>query len=135
MEIIMKGKILKLNENLHFEEIETKSKEVRYYELKNAIGGYFERVTFNNKLQEAKVNVFVDEEGKIKNLPITVVVFDKGKIVETLVGPLVFTGANDPNMPSITDEQIAVVKDVLSEIAILIGNRTATKPVRILPYK
>lgn len=123
------GKILKLNVNGEFEEIQTKGKEVKYDELHAALGGFFERVTLNRELEDAKINVFVDEEGKIKELPVTTVVLNGNNIVEALAGPLVFTGSKDPDTPSITDEQIAIVKEVINDVKYVYGHK-----VRIVQY-
>lgn len=129
------GKLLKLNEKLDFEVIETESNEVSYEELRNAIGGYFERVTFNRELVDAKVSVFVDDEGKLKDLhPTVAIVRDNGTVIDLLAGPLVFTGLDDPDTPSITDEQIEVVKRVLSKKVFARSRSHGLGEIRIMKH-
>lgn len=131
------GKLLKLNEKLDFEVIETESNEVSYEELKDAIGGYFERVTFNKELMDARINMFVDEEGKLKGLPVTVVVYDyeSNKVIETLNGPVVFTAMDDPDTPSLSNLQIEVIKQVLSNTITCSTTQGWTQHAKILKYK
>ena len=122
----MKKKMLKLNvENLEFEEIivETEGKDIDFEEIQKAIGGYFERVTYNLRLQRNKINVFVDEEGKLKDLkPSVAVCFKKSnkiEIIELLAGSLVFTRCDGEYDYGLTDEQIKIIKEELQYKAIV----------------
>lgn len=136
----MKNKILKLNEKLEWEEIHFQAEDdvVSYKVLSEAIGGSIEHITFNMALDKCNIDVWIDEEGKIKGLPLTTSVIDKQKeeIVEVLAGPLVFTGKKNHNGESygLTDGQIEIIKQVFCEKAIVSINGLPFI-TKVLPYK
>lgn len=127
------AKILKLTEELEFEQVEVKGNVVSYEELNGAVGGWIERVTFNRELQENGIDVWIDEEGKLKSLTTTVVIESVMTCVEVLAGPLVFTGnKGDGESYALTDYQIECIKNVLSRVALFGEDR---KPVRLMRYR
>ena len=108
------GKILRLNtESLEFEELNTSDIIVGYRELMEAVGGYFERVTFNKRLCENNIDVFVNEEGKLINLDLSVVVVNQNNVVETLAGDIVFAGRRNNETLPLTENQIEIIKEEL----------------------
>ena len=119
----MANKILRLRTDLTFEEIEVSSKVVQYKELRNAVGNWIEHVTFNRELDENGIDVWCDEEYRIKNSKPTVVVIDDNrKTIDWLGGNLVFTAKSrnyDGESYSLSEEQIIIIKYVLSRKAYL----------------
>lgn len=112
----MKHKILKF-ENAKFEEIEVCGEVVGYSELKNAIGGYIETCLYNSILKKNKIDIWCDEEGKLKSLPIECIILDAERmnVVDVVVGPLVFTSFDDKgNSLELTNEQIEIIKNSIS---------------------
>lgn len=142
----MKNKILKLNEKLEWEEINFQAEDdvVPYEVLSEAIGGLIEHVTFNLALEKCGIDVWIDEEGKIKVLKPLVAVVDvsKRKVIDFLAGPVVFTAKRngDGESYALTDGQIEIVKQVLIDSARLVGIDLATGErkdlnLKILPYR
>lgn len=130
----MANKILRMGTNLEFEEIEISNKVVSYEELSNAVGGYIEHVTFNRELAENKIDVWCDEEFRLKGTkPSVVIVNDNGSFVEWLGGNLVFTARRgfDGESYGLTDRQIDIIKKVLDVKIIINGNVTA----RLMKYR
>lgn len=128
-------KILRMTEKLEFEQVEVKSNVVSYEELSSAVGGWLERVTFNRELQENGIDVWIDEEGKLKNLQPTVVIESNMAVIEVLAGPLVFTGnKGDGESYALTDEQIECIKEVLSRDGFVREGLT-TAPVKLMKYR
>lgn len=135
----MANKILRLNaETVQFEEIEVKGKKVSYEELRDAIGGYIEHITFNLELERAGIDVWVDEEGKLKNLTASTIVYDSkaSDVIDVCAGPLVFTKkTGDGESYCLTEQQIEIIKNELKQIATFGNNILGIKKVRILPYR
>lgn len=115
-----KGNIVVLKNNkLVTVQVELESNEcpIGYTSLRNALdGGYLEHIQYNRRLVENKIDMWCDEEGKLKELAPEIVVFERetNKIVEVLVGPIVFTGSDGyGNSLPLTDAQIAIIKEEL----------------------
>ena len=65
------NKILKLNaETLQLEEIKVNNNIVTCEELHNAIGGNFEHINFNENFIKNRIDIWVDEEGKLKEIQV-----------------------------------------------------------------
>lgn len=108
-------KILKLK-NKKFEEIEVKNNIVEYEELSKAVEGYIEHITFNLELEKANIDVWCDEEGKLKELDLECIILDYNakKVMEVIAGPLVFTSRDrEGNSLSLSEKQIEVIKKVI----------------------
>lgn len=122
-------KILKL-ENNKFEEIELETRIVDYEELNKAIGGYIEHITFNSELENAKIDVWCDEEGKLKNLSPQCIIADlkAEKVIDVIAGPLVFTSRDrEGNSLTLSEKQVEIIKEVID---------TKTIPnISVMPYK
>lgn len=132
------GKILVLENTEVFSEVEIEENEVTYENISACLdGGYIERVTFNKRLAENNIDVFVDEEGKLKGLEAYVVVFDltTDKIIEVLAGKLVFVGRRGSESIPLTDEQVKIVYEVLNEVLNVVGQTKNNGPYRLLPYR
>lgn len=134
----MANKILKLNaDTLKFEEISIKNRKVDYKEMREAVGGYIEHIVFNRELEANRIDVWCDEEGKLKNLKASVIVLDDNcEIVEVLAGSLVFTGkAGDGNSYGLTDEQVETIKEVLRHSVSYANPDGTLGTAKIMPYK
>lgn len=144
----MKKKMLKLNcEDLEFEEIEVDSNglEIDFTEIQKALGGYFERVSFNTILEKENINMFVDDEGKLKDLKPSVAVCEsvanKMSVVEVLAGSIVFTNRKHEYDYGLTDRQIQIIKEELKNIAVMVSGiikdgeeKEIVESVRVLNY-
>lgn len=137
----MEYKILKLNKEMkQFEEVKVKGSVVTYEELKDTVGGWIEHVTFNRKLHEAGIDMWIDEEGKLKNLNPSIIIADDNHIIETLCGDIVFTRRinHDDNSYCLLESQIELIKDILKNECLIMYksyNETKTDTCRVLEYK
>ena len=131
-------KILKLNYEKEFEEIILPTNYVSYDDIRNAVGGFIERVTFNIRLDKLNINVYVDEDGKCKNLEPTTAVADvkTKEIIDVLAGPLVFTNRVGEHDLPLTEIQQMAVKEILRGGAEGIDLTTGERiNLRLLPYE
>lgn len=110
-------RMLKLNyETLELEEIQVP--EITLDELQKGVGingekVWVERAYVNEFFDKAKVDVFLDEEGKLKSdlLPSSVLIDRNGSIMDVYFGNLLFVGNNTRGgSVGLTDKQIEKVK-------------------------
>lgn len=133
----MANKILRMGTDLKFEEIEISNIIVQYEELSGAVGGYIERVTFNRELDENGIDVWCDEEYRLKgSTPSVMVVNDSLSVIECLGGNLVFTaqGNFDGESYALEDWQIDIIKRVLSRMAV-VKHGAKVYQVRLMKWK
>ena len=72
-----------------------KEYESTYEMLKDGVGGWIEHILIG-ALGERGIDIWINEEGKLINLPETVAITDEdGKILDVLCGNLVFTRTDD----------------------------------------
>lgn len=73
---------------------------------------------YMKELVENKIDMIVDEEGKLSHKEFNVVVADKkGKIIDIIVGNILFVGADEEgNWVELTDEQIKVVDSIFRKM-------------------
>lgn len=129
----MANKILRMGTNLEFEEIEVTNRVVQYDELRDAVGNWIERVSFNRELYDNGIDVWCDEEYRLKDMtPSVVIVDDNLQMIDWLGGNLVFTARRglDGESYSLTETQIERIKRVLSRTAHIDGTK-----VRLMKYK
>jgi len=144
---MLEGKILVLSaETLEFTEVKFTGKKVPYELLSEGVAGLIEHVTFNRKLQESKIDVWCNEEGKLMDLKVSALVVLDGlrgglrgeEIVEQLVGNLVFSGSfrnseGEIDSCGLSEKQILLIKETLTKREVyMYGKKT---DVYILPYK
>ena len=137
------NKILKLNaETLQLEEIKVNNNIVTCEELHNAIGGYFEHINFNENFIKNHIDIWVDEEGKLKDLKPSIALINQGnQIVDVLAGDVIFTSTDGlGNTLSLYDNQIKIIKEEIKYTCMLaIQNNNDSDPglkkVRLLEGK
>lgn len=108
-----RNKLLVLNcETLEFEVKELPSNEVGYEVLNEAVGGWIEHITYNREFVERHIDMWCNEEGKLKDLKPSVAIVDKMDIiVEILVGNIAFTKCDcEGNSFGLTDEEVEFTK-------------------------
>lgn len=121
----MKGKLLVIKRDeqeklkVKMEEMELNDERESLETLQSLVGGYIELANFDDLMARKRVDMFCDEEGKMKEgyLP-SIIVLNKNQdtILDAVVGNVVFA-ANDGNGNTIglCEEQINFVKKRLSE--------------------
>lgn len=109
-------RMLKLNyETLELEEIQVP--EITLDELQKGVGingekAWIERAYVNEHFDKANIDVFLDEEGKLKEdlLPSSVLIDRGGSIADIYFGNLLFVGHDEGDSVGLTDSQIEKVK-------------------------
>lgn len=104
------GKILVLTEYDGWKEVEVtdkESKDVPYEILKREVGGYIEHYEMESL---PKIDMWMDEEGKLKGLQGVMMLTYKGMPVDMACGNVVFTKAKGEKTGALTDEEIAFIK-------------------------
>lgn len=73
---------------------------------------------YMQELVENRIDMIVDEEGKLSHKEFNVVVADKkGKIIDIIVGNILFVGVDeDGNWVELTDEQIKVIDSIFRKM-------------------
>lgn len=95
-------------------------------ELQQIVGGYVEQVHYNYNLAKAGITMLVDEEGKLKDLDMGMLIIKGNKIYEVLAGPVVFLGEGDyGEVKPLTYEQELLIKAHLKLVTLDNGNQLA----------
>lgn len=123
-----KGNIVVLKDNkLEVREVETVKVNgisvIHYGEMKTVIGGWLEHITYNRNLDSNNIDMWCDEEGKLKGLKEEIAVYEResNEVIEWLVGTIVFTGrAKNNDSISLTDAQIELIKKELMPMTMII---------------
>lgn len=108
-----RNKILVLDcETLEFVVKELPNNEVGYEVLSREVGGYIEHVTYDEDFANRRIDMWIDEEGKLKGLNPTVAVVDENSVMmDILVGNVVFTTCDlEGDSFGLTDEEIGFIK-------------------------
>lgn len=83
--------------------------------IQQTVGGCFEAPVISKTLLEHKIDVYINEEGKLINLPVSAILVTKDMhIVDDLRGNLIFVSHDEHgNTIGLSDEQIRVLKLIL----------------------
>ena len=82
--------------------------------LQSAVGGHIERVPIPD-LEEAGVDVWVNEDGKLMDLRPSILLAYKGEILDVMFGDVAFTGTDgDGGTGELTEVQKVLVEQMLS---------------------
>lgn len=92
--------------------------------LQQSVGGYIERVAFDEEFDRRNIDMWINEEGKFNgNFKPTFIVVEKeepGKILDIIMGDVVFTSSNEEGETiGLNDVQIQYIKSKLSKVAVL----------------
>lgn len=143
----MANKILRLRATGGFEAMEVADDIVEYEELHNAVGGCIEHANFSKMLDQIGVDMWVDEEGKLKELNPSCAIVDVTvygpRIIDIINGNIVFTSkfSNgifkkkeiDGEAHSLSHSQISQIKLIFGEYFVLSSNENSLKKeLRIL---
>lgn len=90
--------------------------------MQEVVGGFIERVSFIDPLDELNIDMWANDEGKlIDGLKPTFVVLDnKDKLVDIIMGDTIFTSRDrHGNTIGLNDMQIKIIKNHFKTAAIL----------------
>ena len=99
--------------SIKLEEIEIGDELVN---LQNSVNGIIEIPYISEKLYENKIDIVINEEGKLMDLCPTIAVIDKetNETLDLLVGNVLFTGfTEEGETVGLTDEQCNIIKESL----------------------
>lgn len=105
-----KNFILVYTNDKQWKVVDIANKVVDYETLSREVGGCIEHLT----LEELKgIDVWVDDEGKLKELNPNIIVFNHGFPVDTLNGNVVFTRSRGADTISLRDDDIEVIENMV----------------------
>lgn len=107
-ENMKKIKIMKLTPDEGIKEIEI---ENTLEALQNEVEGYIEFIRIDEKHALIVNPVNIIEEGKIRKLPICLVLKKNGKIIDELVGNVLFVRIKNENVDSLTAGEVEALKE------------------------
>lgn len=86
--------------------------------LQSFVGGYIEIPHISKVLYQNGIDMIINEEGKLVGLPTTAILTDGSKVCETIQGNILFASHDDEgNTIGLSDEQVAVLKDMFKTMA------------------
>lgn len=99
-----------------------------YKVIQKALGGdcTFEYAYFNKDVEDMGIDICVDEEGKIKELPPTAIIFGySGEIVDVIAGPILFISHDkEGNSVGLNFIQKDFITNTLCEFSTLINKES-----------
>lgn len=105
---------------------ELEVREVAKVDLKfmqTVVDGYIEMPCMSRALSGADVDIVINEEGKLIGLEENIAIMQGHKVIEMLVGNVVFVGHDGRgNNIGLKDEQIELIKKVISNGAVYKGS-------------
>lgn len=63
--------------------------------LQESVGGLIERVYVNDDMERLKIDLYVNEEGKLLDLEENALIIRDGSTFDVLVGPMIFVSCNE----------------------------------------
>ena len=111
------NKYLVLNEQGEFKVITDSDYDSTYDLLSKNVEGFIEHVTYDSILDKRKIDMWINDEGKlIDKLPTVLFVDENDKAIEVLNGNIVFAKYDDcGNTLPLSDEEINFIIQHLSE--------------------
>lgn len=87
--------------------------------IKETVGGYFDVARYNENLVKNKIDIFVNDEGKLMELYPNILVIDSEteKLVDYLAGDVIFLAYNDKGESlGLSEEQLDIInKEVFTD--------------------
>lgn len=103
-------------------ELEEKDIKNNLDEFQSIVGGYIETPFLGNCFTDNGIVVVINEDGKFRNLNPEIILVNGCNVIDTVVGNVVFVGLKNCDFVSLTDEQVDIITNCLSDIGIYDGN-------------
>lgn len=85
-------------------------------DMQNVVEGSIESFDYNEALFQNNIVSYCNDEGKLRHLTPSILVFKNGEMIDTICGNVLFTGINkDGETVDLTDDQIALLKKTLQQ--------------------
>lgn len=134
----MFGKLLVLKRDsrddakVEMKEVECKELNVSLATMQREIDGFVELANFDRELKDAKIDMFCDEEGKLKEscMPELAIIDKDGGLQDIIAGNIVFAGES-PHGETIglSEQQLRVLREKLYNVHI-VGYRAGKSLIR-----
>lgn len=107
-------KITKYGMNVDIEPFKSDLKS-----LQNAVGGTIEHFYIDPDLTDQYIDMWIDDEGKLKGLDPVFLLLNNGKPVDMIVGNCVFTKYDkEGNTYGLSDHDMAIVREWLYQVQV-----------------
>lgn len=106
--------------------------EDSYDFIKSNVDGFIERVLLRD-LDERNIDMWVNEDGKFRDLETTALLFYEGKIYDEIVGNIVFTRHEGEETTSLTDDDIKFIKEKFNSDGFYVDLNN-NKIIQVLSY-
>lgn len=82
--------------------------------LQNQVGGSIEHFYIHESLTRRGIDMWIDDEGKLKNLKPSILLMHQGQKIDYISGPCVFTRYDEEGYTwGLTDDDVKVVREFL----------------------
>lgn len=99
-----------------FKEVNGDDYTSTYKMLNNNVGGSIELVSFIEKFYEKGIDLWINEEGKLNDLDISIVIRNDNEFVDVLCGNIVFARSNEEGETiPLNEEDIVFIKKELQK--------------------
>ena len=130
-------KYLVLKTNGMLEEIDGNDYSETYELLRDNVEGIIQCVSWVKPFAEKEIDLWVNDEGKLLDLDLSLAITDNGKLIEVLNGNVVFARHNfEGDTLPLNDEDITFIKEILQNEQMLIAFRnpfTGSSLVNLVP--
>lgn len=87
--------------------------------LQEQVGGTIEHFIIDEKLNNRYIDMWIDDEGKLKNLMPTVLLMRNGEMLDYIAGPCVFTKYDDEGYTwGLHEEDMEAVRQFLYQLPV-----------------
>lgn len=116
--------------SIDVEEIQT---DGSLSDLQSLVDGYIECPFISEQLYNHGISVCINEEGKLRELPVSMIIVDENRrMLDVVCGNVVFANHTiNGQLCDLTDEQVGFVRNLLSDFATSPDSGLAV----LLPYR
>ena len=114
------NKVLIRRQNEDFKLVQVEELSLEY--MQQVVGGFIERVGFNDCLNRLNIDMWINEEGKLIDelKPTFVIMGNKDNIIDLIMGDVLFTATDgEGNTIGLNDIQIQSIKKYFRKAAVL----------------
>lgn len=103
--------------------------------MQKVVGGLIELLWVNDEFNKMKIDLFINEEGKLNNLePTAVMLGDDNKILDVIAGPILITATDgEGETIPLTEEQIKYIEENLDYAGVLFKGEI--RPQMLIAFK
>ena len=93
-------------------------------DLQREVGGYIGTTYFGEKLEEQKISLIFNEDGKQVGLPPTIALVDEGEVIDVITGNVIICSDDNTSFGSVNEFQERFIRDELKPVTfVAYGNK------------